>query len=183
MTKTVLFIHSAGSQGRHQGSNDFVALLKKSLGTRYAVKYPKMPNPDAPESEPWKVRIGKEIAGLGDGAILIGHSLGGSMILKSLSEEPCETSFAALFLVATPFWGLQGWEYETFYLKKGFAKTLPPIDRIFIYHTLDDDTVSKAHAARYARSLPRAIVRKVDGFGHAFAAKPCPELIRDLKSI
>src|SRR5437763_795534 len=106
MAKTVLFIHSAGPQGRHQGSNDFVTILKKSLGAGYDIKYPKMPNPEEPDYNPWRDQIEKELVKMKEDSILVGHSLGGSVLLKYLSEEKCDRNFLGLFIVASPYWGL-----------------------------------------------------------------------------
>ena len=183
LKKTVLFIHSAGPQGRHQGSNDFIALLKKSLGPGYELKHPKMPHPERPDYEPWKAKVAKEIAKLDDGAILIGHSLGGSVLLKYLSEADHGKTFSGLFLVAAPYWGLKGWEYDAFFLKRGFPRKLTGVGPVFLYHTLDDEIVSQDHIVRYAKSMPKAKVRKVKGYGHAFNKEECPELIRDIGSL
>jgi hypothetical protein len=44
--------------------------------------------------------------------ILIGHSLGGSFLLKYVSEEKIGKTIAGIFLIATPYWGGAGWQYE-----------------------------------------------------------------------
>jgi len=44
--------------------------------------------------------------------ILIGHSLGGSFLLKYVSEEKIAKTVAGIFLIATPYWGGAGWQYE-----------------------------------------------------------------------
>ena len=45
----------------------------------------------------------EELAALGGGSILAGHSLGASLLLKYLCEEKVETSVAGLFLIAPPY--------------------------------------------------------------------------------
>lgn len=142
-----------------------------------------MPSPEAPDYKPWRDQIEKEILKLAEGSILIGHSLGGSFLLKYLSEEKMDKEFLGLFIVAAPYWGLEGWEYEAFSLKKGFSEKLNNAGKIFIYHTLDDQIVSRDHLIRYAKSIPHALVREVDGFGHAFNAAECKELIQDIKAL
>ncbi|MFO7446002.1 MAG: hypothetical protein R6W90_06520, partial [Ignavibacteriaceae bacterium] len=84
--KQVLFIHSAGVQGPMEGSGDLVAFLQNELGDEYKVLYPMLPNPDDPNYVRWKLTLEKELAMLEDDLILVGHSLGGSVILKYLSE-------------------------------------------------------------------------------------------------
>ncbi len=87
MKKQILFIHSAGAQGPHEGSGRLVAHLQKGLGPEYQVLYPIMPDPENPAYEPWKAQLEKELTALEGEAILVGHSLGGSVLLKYLSEE------------------------------------------------------------------------------------------------
>ena len=61
-----------------------------------------MPNENDPEYQLWHVRIGKELTALAADVILIGHSLGGSFLLKYLSEEKVEKTVAGVFLIAAP---------------------------------------------------------------------------------
>jgi predicted alpha/beta hydrolase family esterase len=181
--KKVLFLHSAGPQGPHQGSGDFIAHLKAGLGSGFSLKCPKVPHPESPDYATWKAKLAKEMAGLEDGVILIGHSLGGSVLAKYLSEERIGIRIAALCLAATPFWGEKGWEYQPFYLKEGFGKKLSRIPRIFLYHSKDDKVVAPGHVRRYAEALPKATVRLVKGRGHAFEKEGLPELVEDLLSL
>nr|WP_235788441.1 alpha/beta hydrolase [Salipaludibacillus sp. CUR1] len=45
-----------------------------------------MPNPENPEYILWKKQLEKELDKLNGDVILVGHSLGGSVLLKYLSE-------------------------------------------------------------------------------------------------
>jgi predicted alpha/beta hydrolase family esterase len=139
-----------------------------------------MPDPDHPAYAPWHTRLEKELAALDDDVILVGHSLGGSVLLKALSETRHEQRFAGLFLVAAPFWGRDGWQADEFLLREDFAATLPVIPRQFLYHSCDDDEVPLAHLGHYARALPQATVRELDGYGHLFM-KECRELVEDVE--
>lgn len=183
MTKQILFIHSAGAQGPHEGSSDFVAFLQSALGADYELRSPLMPHPDAPDYAPWKAKLGEELAGLNDGAILIGHSLGGSVLLKYLSEEKFDKAIAGIFIVASPYWGAdKNWPDNPFILQDDFASKLPQATRIFIYRSRDDEVVPLAHLKRYAEKLPQAAVRELDGRGHEFKAGS-PEIIEDIRSL
>jgi predicted alpha/beta hydrolase family esterase len=179
--RQLLFLHGAGNQGPGEGSDRFLANLQKELGAEYELRHPIMPKPDAPAFAPWRDRLEPELRALEDDALLIGHSLGGSVLLKVLSEGGGFPRFGALFLVATPFWGTKGWRVDEFVLREDFAKALPAIPRLFIYQSRDDDTVPSAHGELYARALPRATTRLLDGFGHVFEA-PCPELFADIRA-
>ena len=181
--KTVLFLHSAGPQGPGQGSSGFVSYLKKELGSGFSILAPKMPKPQAPDYGPWKSMLTKILSGLKGDVILIGHSLGGSVLLKYLSEEKVKIRVPALFLAATPYWGLKGWEYDVFRLREGFAKKLPAIPFVFIYHSRKDEVVEFRHFKRYADELPKALLRPIPGSAHVFDGEGLPELIADIKAI
>lgn len=179
MTRTVLFVHSAGTQGPHEGSSDLLGHLRAALGPGYEVRSPLMPEPDEPRHAAWRDRLVEELAALPADGIVVGHSLGGSTVLKTLVERSPGREIGGLFLLATPFWNPADPAIAEYALPDGFAARLPPIGRLFLYHSRDDKEVPVAHLERYARSLPRAVVRELGGYGHLFAAG-CPELVRDL---
>lgn len=178
MKQQVLFVHSAGPQGPGEGSSAIVAGLRKALGAGYDLRSPIMPDPDDPAYAPWKKRVEAEFEGLDDSALLIGHSLGGSVLLKWLSERKHQRAVAGLFLVATPFWGPQ---MQEFVLQEDFAGGLSAVPKVFLYHSRDDDVVPFAHLGRYARALPQATLRELDGHGHLFE-NVCDELVEDLRA-
>src|SRR5450631_1755347 len=100
---------------------------------------------------------------------LVGHSFGGAMLLKYLSEETIKASVASLFLIAAPFVGAdENWRDNAFALEPDFAGKLSGLPQISLYHSRDDDIVPFAHLAVYARSLPQATVRKFRSRGHHF---------------
>ena len=167
MRKRVLFIHGGGD-GAYEEDRKLAASLQDVLGDAYDVLCPKMPDEDRPAYEAWKGRIAKELEALEGEVILVGHSLGGSILLKYLSEEEVEKPPAGVFLVATPYWGVEDWEVGEYALREDFASKLPKETTVFLYHSRDDEVVPFAHAALYAEKLPRAAVREFDGRGHQF---------------
>lgn len=86
MKRQVLFVQGGG-EGAHREDAKLVASLKRELGADYEVRYPKMPNEAAPDYPPWKERLANELAAMGDGAILVGHSLGASILAKFLADS------------------------------------------------------------------------------------------------
>jgi predicted alpha/beta hydrolase family esterase len=173
MNKQVLFIQGGG-EGAYEEDEKLVAYLRSALGAVYEVRYPQMPNESDPDYESWKAQIKKELAVLQSEMILIGHSLGSSFLLKYLAEEKIEKRIAGIFLMATPYWGGDGWRYEGYeriVLPEGFASELPSGAPIFLYHSRDDEIVPLAHLALYAEKLPQATIREVDGGGHQFNNK------------
>ena len=117
--------------------------------------------------------------------ILAAHSLGGSFLLKYLSEEKIETRVAGLFLISTPYWGGDGWRYdgyEAVALSEDFASKLPKGAPIFFYHGRDDEFVPFAHLALYQEKLPEATIRILDGRGHQLS-NDLSEVAADIKSL
>ena len=141
-----------------------------------------MPNPDYPEYKAWKRRLNSILPKVNDGVILIGHSLGGSVLLKYLSEEPFNKAIDGLFLIAAPYWGAKDWEIEEFTLADDFPARLPPIARVFLYHSQNDDIAPATHLELYRKQFPAAVVRIFGGNDHSFE-RGIPELIDDIKNL
>ncbi len=103
--------------------------------------------------------------------MLVGHSLGGSVVIKWLSDRQGEQPIAGVFLAASPFWGGAGWRYESYEklaLPQAVAARLPSAMPIYLYHCRDDAVVPFDHLALYADALPQATVRAFDTGGHQF---------------
>lgn len=183
MKKEILFIHSAGPQGVHEGSDFLVSYLRNTLGADYEVLSPMMPNPENPHFNSWKVKLEKALASIeGDNVFLVGHSLGGSVILKVLSESILKKNISGLFLVAVPYWGSAHWNVDEFKLKQNFMLTLPHINEVFLYHSSDDEVVPLEHMIYYAEKIPNAKIRALNRTGHLFS-KGLPELVMDIRNL
>ena len=167
MTIPVLFIHGAG-EGAHAADAKLAASLQDNLGANYRVHCPPMPSEGAPAYAAWHAQIREELNALTDAIVLVGHSLGGSVLLKYLSEERITTPIAGLFLVAAPYWGAVDWEIEEYTLGKTFAAHLPASLPIFFYHSRDDEIVPFDHAEHYVAQLPEATLRTFTNRGHQF---------------
>ncbi len=179
MKKRVLFVHGAGG---YEEDKKLVASLRDALGAAYDVRYPKMPDEDSPEYEAWKSRIAKELTALDGEVILVGHSLGASILLKYLSEEGVEKPVAGIFLIAPPYWGAEDWQVGEYELQENFASKLPKELPVFFYHSRDDEWVPFAHLALYREKLPQATIREFDGRGHQFNGD-LSEVARDIRRL
>jgi predicted alpha/beta hydrolase family esterase len=113
--------------------------------------------------------------------ILVGHSFGGSVLLKYLAEGSYRKPVQGLFLVSVPDWGPNGWTYGEFAVPNDVASRLPA-SRIFLYHSRDDPEVPFAHLAYYQDHLSTATARPIDGSEHSFV-KGLPTLVDDIKSL
>ena len=179
MNKHVLFGHGGG-EGAYEEDKRLAENLRDVLGAAYDLRYPEMPGADSPEYEAWKERIAEELAALDGETVLVGHSLGASILLKYVSEEAVEKPVAGLFLVASPYWGAGDWEVGEYELRRGFASKLPEGLPVFFYHSRDDEVVPFAHLSLYAERLPQATTREFDGRGHQFDGD-LSEVARDIK--
>ncbi|HLW02957.1 MAG TPA: alpha/beta fold hydrolase [Ktedonobacterales bacterium] len=166
MGKEVVFIQGGGD-GAYEVDRKLAASLQQALGTDYAVRYPQMPNEGDPDYVLWKGHIHREIAALQGEGILVGHSVGGYILVKYVSQEPLpDKPIRGICLIATPYpGGDEQWQFEGFSLPEGFGYKLPSNARIFLYHSPDDQTVPFAHMELYATHIPDAIVRETAG-GH-----------------
>lgn len=184
MTKHVLLIQGAGKSA-YEEEKKLTESLKKALGTDYEVRYPAMVDEENAPYEQWKQQIKKELAAMQEPIMLVGHSVGTSVIIKSMSDTEVKQRIAGIFLIAAPFWGGGGWRYEGYEelaLPKGFAANLPRGVSIFLYHCRNDEVVPFDHLALYAQILPQAAVRELDVGGHQIN-NDLSEVARDIKTL
>jgi hypothetical protein len=176
----VLFVQGGG-KGAHDEDAALAASLERALGGGYKVHFPRMPDEADPDVRSWKRKIAAELSRLRGKVLLVAHSVGGSMLLKYLSEEEVEKPIAGLFLLAVPSWDEDRWNFEDLKLPKDIAEKLASIPRIFLYHSRDDAVVPFAHLALHVARLPQATVRAFDGRGHQFG-NDLTDVARDIRS-
>jgi predicted alpha/beta hydrolase family esterase len=75
-----------------------------------------MPDEDDPNYARCSVAVRREMAGLEEGAVVVGHSVGGAILINALAEQLPERELAAIVLVAAPFVGAGGWPGDEFEL-------------------------------------------------------------------
>lgn len=182
MRKEIFFIHSAGPQEDHAGSTGLIRSLKESLSNNYMLHHPSMPDPENPRYLEWKMMLQSTLPVGGNKVVIIGHSLGGSVVVKYLSEGLCQVPVAGLFLIGAPYWGTRGWSMEEFTFESDFSSKLPNIDHVFIYHSRNDRWVPFSHADCYAKKLQGSIVRRMTGDDHEFSSG-LPLLVKDIRDL
>lgn len=166
MKHQLLFIQGGGAGVHDQWDNKLVESLRRQLGPSYEIRYPQMPNEDDPTYAVWKSAIERELAALDDGAILVGHSVGGTVLINALSELPLVRELRAIFLVATPFVGDGGWPSDDLKPPRDLGARLPAGVPVFVYHGLADDTAPPSHAELYAHAIPQAKIHRLPGRDH-----------------
>jgi predicted alpha/beta hydrolase family esterase len=159
--RQVLFVQGGGQGVHDQWDNHLVDSLRVELGPAYEIRYPAMPDEADPTYAAWKPAIWKELAALEDGAVVIGHSVGGTILLHALAERTPESALAAICLIAAPFIGSGGWKADDIEARPDLAVRLPRDVPIFFYHGSNDEIVPSAHVELYAHLLPRAQVRRL----------------------
>ena len=166
----VLFIHGGGLDG-FEADAGLRDSLSTTLGEGYQLSYPKMPsNEDAPDFG-WLNKIEEEVGvlgGAGQGIILVGHSLGASMLLKFLSQRKVSVQIAGVFLLAAPFWaGEEEW-VQGLKLEEGFEERLPKNSPFFFYHCHDDEEVSFSDLEKYRERMVQSSFIALEKGGHQF---------------
>lgn len=162
----VLFVQGGGA-GVHDAWDDkLVASLKAELGPGFELIYPRMPNEAEPKYGPWKSCLEREFGALGDGAFLVGHSIGAAILIHVLAEARPDFRIGGVFLIAAPFLGDGGWPSDEIEPKQSLGAGLGDDLAVFLYHGGDDETAPIAHADLYASAIPQACVRRLAGRDH-----------------
>ena len=178
--KKILFAHSAGPQySEGKGSYDLVKYLKQKLSNEFEILFPKIEKPGTPTYAKFTEMFASSFAKIKDPVILIGHSLGGSTLLKYLSEEKPDISIPGLFLVSTPHWKSNMKEFQ---LEDNFQNSLKDIPAIFLYHSKNDPYVPFENLKFYKAAFKTATVRELPGKEHTFS-KGLRKLVSDIKTL
>jgi hypothetical protein len=164
--RQVLFIQGGGADTHDDWDDKLVDSLRRELGDGWEIRYPRMPDEDDPSYAAWGPALGRAMATLEDGAILVGHSVGGTILIQTLAEQAPDVELAAIVLIAAPFVGDGGWPGEEFELSSDLGSRLPSEVPVHVFHGLEDDTAPPAHADLYARAIPHAQLHLLPGRDH-----------------
>jgi predicted alpha/beta hydrolase family esterase len=157
-TRQILFIQGGGAGVHDEWDDKLVDSLRRELGDGYEVRYPRMPDEDDPGYARWTPAVRREIEALDGGAVVVGHSVGGTILINALAEQSPEVRLGAVVLVAAPFVGPGGWPGDDFELPPDLGARLPSDVPVHLFHGLEDDTAPASHADLYARVIPQAQV-------------------------
>jgi predicted alpha/beta hydrolase family esterase len=182
MSRQILFVQGAGESVHDAWDDKLVRSLERELGDAYAIVYPRMPNEADPRYPDWKAALIEAFGALKDGAILVGHSIGGAVLIHVLAEQPPPRKFGALLLIAAPFIGDGGWPSDDIEPRTDFGERLPADLPVFLYHGTNDDIVPFAHMALYAKTMPRAVTRALADRDHQLG-NDLSHVARDIESL
>jgi len=178
-TRSVLFVQGGGKGTHDTWDNKLVASLEKALGGRYSIRYPRMPDEANPDAGAWKKAIDRELRQLEDGVVLVGHSIGGAVLIDHLADGAGPAKPAGIFLIATPFIGDGGWPSDDLRPTEAVAAALSDGAPLYLYQGRDDETVPSSHIELFARAFPRATIRVLEGRNHQLN-DDLSELARDI---
>ena len=164
--RRILFVQGGGEDVHDHWDNKLVESLRRELGPRYEVRYPLMPNEADPQVAAWGAALESEIAALETGAIVVGHSIGGTILINVLAERTPAVGLGAIVLIAAPFVGHGGWKTDDIETRADLGARLPPGVPVFLYHGDQDTTAPIAHVALYAAAIPHAHVRQLANRDH-----------------
>lgn len=182
--RQVLFIQGGGADTHDEWDHHLVVDLQRALGVGWDVRYPRMPDEGHPSHARWGPTILREVADLEDGAVVVGHSVGGTLLVHALADRPPQRRLGAVLLLSAPWVGDGGWPGPEFELPADLGARLPPEAVLHVFHGGDDATVPSAHAQRYAQAVGQAQLHLLPGRDHQLngnmgeVADVCAELLR-----
>lgn len=142
--------------------------LQEDLGDGYEVIYPRMPTPNNAKWLEWKAYFHNIDDYANNGAVFVGHSLGGLFLLRYLSVYNLEPK--GLLLVATPAQTCGTFEY-----KHGGGYNL---GEVHIFQALDDHIVDPGDAYRIKADIMSAKMHIYNEGGHFYMQTNFPELVK-----
>jgi predicted alpha/beta hydrolase family esterase len=137
-----------------------------------------MPNEGDPQYPAWREALFHELDSLEDGAIVVGHSVGGTILIHALSERIPRIRLKGIFLIAAPYIGEGGWPSDDIEPRTHFSQIAP----VFLYHGAQDESAPVAHVQLYANAIPHAVVRTIERGDHQLN-NDLSVVARDIRSL
>jgi predicted alpha/beta hydrolase family esterase len=164
--RQLLFVQGGGAGAHDEWDDKLVDSLARSLGPGYDIRYPRMPNEADPHYDIWKAALEREFALLDRDCVLVGHSIGATILVNALASGVRPKRLSSLFLVAAPFIGEGGWKSEDIAPIADIGARLPAGLPVHLYYGTDDETAPLAHLHLYAAAIPQATSRILKGRDH-----------------
>lgn len=162
--KNALIIHGTGG---YPEENWFPWMKKQLEGIGYEVNVPAFPTPEGQTLEAWLEVVAPYEKNFNEETILIGHSFGGTFVLRILEKIPVKIKLAAL--VATPcgVMPVKYFETDKLFVGEGFdwGKIRVAAEKFLVFHSDNDPFVGLGNAEKIAQGLG-VDVTLVKGAGH-----------------
>lgn len=181
MNYEILFIQGAGSVTTEQ-EQVIVDALRIKLGDQFTIIYPHMPDADTPSYLAWEAVLTTNLKNLSGKVILLGHSLGASIILKHFSKEPVPDRVLGMILFGVPYWKDQEWDVSEYVIEDDFIGNLSMLDNIYLYHSIDDEVIPTHQFTSYRKIIPKVHWRVLSGTDHSYHGA-IPNMINDIHEL
>ncbi len=164
--RQLLFVQGGGEGVHDEWDDKLVGSLRQKLGSVFDIRYPQMPNEDDPDYTLWKPALEEQLDRLQGGAVLVGHSVGATILIRLLAEQGPVQELRGIFFIAAPFLGDGGWSADDVQFSHDLGAHLPKDIPIHFYQGLEDKIVPPSHADLYAQAIPQARVHCLSGRDH-----------------
>ena len=181
MSYEILLIQGAGLVTTDE-EQVIVDALKAELGEGFRIVYPPIPDADNPSYQAWDSVLTASLERLSGKVILLGHSLGGSVVLKHFSKEPIPDKIIGMILFGVPYWKDQNWDVSEYVIEDDFVGNLSKLDNIYFYYSTDDEVIPKYQFESYQKLMPQALYRVFSDTDHSYH-KAIPNMIADIRDL
>ncbi|MFM2415212.1 MAG: hypothetical protein RI911_905 [Candidatus Parcubacteria bacterium] len=137
----------------------------------WSILRPQMPNDTNAQYVEWELYFEKVVPYMEQGCVLVGHSLGGTFLLKYLTKHVLPVQPKALHLVA-PSFGVPGTSFEV----DEDVSVIPTRIPTTIHHSHDDTVVPYSESVEGILRMPGAQLISYETKGH-FIDETFPELV------
>ncbi len=174
----IVLVHGYKSSSKGQ----FFPWLKDELRRKgHEVVALDFPNPEMPESEEWFKLLSDEICPLTEDDILVGHSLGGAMLLRFLDNAEARTLPKGVVTVGAP-WFINHEQLRSFFPMDFDYEVIMWKAKLFtVIHSKDDKVVPFDHAEKYQKMLHANLV-ETQSDGH-FQGEQYPVILEEIQKI
>ncbi|VVC00920.1 Serine hydrolase [uncultured archaeon] len=173
--------------GGYPGENWFPWLKRELEKLGYTVVVPQFPTPENQTPASWLEAFGQYGQFLSSDTLLIGHSLGGTFLLRVL--EKYDVKIKAAFLVATPIgvMPIKNIATDWPFLRRpfGYGKIKCRAGKFFVFHSDDDPYVPLGNGEELSRHLgvPLTFVPHAGHFNSKSGYLAFPLLLEKIKEI
>lgn len=159
--------------------------LQLDLGEEYEVLRIGMPTPLNAKYDEWGIWFEKYLPFLREDVVLVGHSLGGSFLVKWLAENRLPAKASSLVLVAAPFVSYDRCEDGLVgFATAGIDNIMESVKDVTLFQSTDDEIVPMENAHLYVQNLEGAKIKEFHADrGHYIFDEHFPELVAHIKHL
>lgn len=164
--KHALFVHSASVQSEDGGSNPLIRYLKKNT-ENIQWHTPTFPRDEGQIYSNWVTVLKDTLKQIPEDEqlIIIGHSFGGSVVMKYLTENEETHQIKKVALIGSPYWGCdEKFDDPQNELTGDAENRIDPSIALYHIQSVDDDRVDFSHQACWHNKFPQLnVIKKTEG--------------------